>query len=105
VNKDNKNYTLLFDKNGEEVNVGNLSCPSCHNAHQWSFKEKGIKDKTENSLSGKFLRAESYNMICKDCHGFDALIKYEYFHNPDKRASTKKPLEPDRFKKFKGLSF
>jgi predicted CXXCH cytochrome family protein len=105
VNRDNKNYTLLFDKNGEEVNVGNLSCPSCHNAHQWSFKENGIKDKTENNLSGKFLRAESYNMVCKDCHGFEALIKYEYFHNPEKRVSSKEPLEPDRFKQFKGLSF
>jgi hypothetical protein len=44
-------------------------------------------------------------MVCKDCHGFEALIKYEYFHNPEKRASSKEPLEPDRFKQFKGLSF
>jgi predicted CXXCH cytochrome family protein len=91
VNKDNKNYTLIFDEDGKEVNVGNLSCPSCHNAHQWSPKEKGIKRKTESNLFGNFLRTESYNMVCMDCHGPDALIKYEYFHNPDKRASSKTP--------------
>ena len=88
VNKDNKNYTLLFDKNGKEVNVGNLSCPSCHNAHQWSAKEKENNRKTERNLFGKFLRTESYNMVCMDCHGPDALIKYEYFHDPDKRTET-----------------
>ena len=88
VNKDNKNYTLIFDNNGKEVNVGNLSCPSCHNAHQWSSKEKGIKRATESNLIGKFLRTESYNMVCMDCHGLDALIKYEYFHDPEKRAET-----------------
>jgi len=33
VNKDNKKYTLIFDENGKEVNVGNISCPFCHNVH------------------------------------------------------------------------
>jgi len=88
VNKDNKNFTLIFDKNGKEVNVGNLSCPSCHNAHQWSPKEEGIKGESERKLFGKFLRTESYNMVCMDCHGLDAIIKYEYFHNPVIRAET-----------------
>ena len=88
VNKDNKNYTLIFDKNGNEVNVGNLACPSCHNAHQWSPTEKGKKGEAEGNSFGKFLRTESYNMVCKDCHGLDAIIKYEYFHNPDIRTET-----------------
>jgi len=86
VNKDNKNYTLLFDKNGKEVNVGNLSCPSCHNAHQWNPENRMAKDDSEGNFTGKFLRTESYNMVCMDCHGLDALIKYEYFHDPGKRV-------------------
>ena len=88
VNKDNKNYTLIFDKDGKEVNVGNISCPSCHNTHQWSPQEKGTKREMESNLYGKFLRTESYNMVCMDCHGLDALIKYEYFHDPEKRAEA-----------------
>jgi predicted CXXCH cytochrome family protein len=88
VSKDNKNYTLIFDEKGKEVNVGNLSCPSCHNAHQWSPENPTAKDDPERKLTGKFLRTESYNMVCMDCHGLDALLKYEYFHDPDKRTKT-----------------
>jgi len=88
VNKDNKNYTLIFDKDGREVNVGNLSCPSCHNVHQWNPENRIAKDDPEGNLTGKFLRTSSYKMVCMDCHGLDALIKYEYFHDPDKRGET-----------------
>ena len=88
VSKDNKNYTLIFDKKGKEVNVGNLSCPSCHNAHQWSPENRIAKDDPEENFTGKFLRTESYDMVCMDCHGLDALLKYEYFHDPDKRTKT-----------------
>ena len=88
INKDNKNYTLIFDENGKEVNVGNISCPSCHNTHQWSPENRIAKDDPEKKLTGKFLRTLSYKMVCKDCHGLDALLKYEYFHDPDKRAKT-----------------
>jgi predicted CXXCH cytochrome family protein len=88
VNKNNKNYTLLFDKNGKEVNVGNLSCPSCHNAHQWNPENRIAKDDPEGTRTGHFLRTESYNMVCMDCHGLDGLIKYEYFHDVDKRVET-----------------
>jgi len=88
VNKNNKNYTLLFDKNGKEVNVGNLSCPSCHDAHQWNPENRIAKDDPDGTRTGQFLRTESYNMVCMDCHGLDGLIKYEYFHDVDKRVET-----------------
>jgi predicted CXXCH cytochrome family protein len=88
MNKDNKNYTLIFDKNGKEVNVGNLSCPSCHNAHQWSPENRNAKVDLERKLTGKFLRTLSYKMVCMDCHGLDALIRYEYFHDTDKRTEA-----------------
>ena len=88
MNRDNKNYTRLFDKNGKEVNVGNLSCPSCHNAHQWNPENSDAKDDPEGNRTGEFLKTESYNMICMDCHGLDGLLKYEYFHDADKRVKT-----------------
>jgi predicted CXXCH cytochrome family protein len=88
INKDNKNYTLIFDENGKEINVGNLSCPSCHNAHQWNPENRIAKDDPERKLTGKFLRTLSYKMVCMDCHGLDALLRYEYFHDPDKRTET-----------------
>jgi predicted CXXCH cytochrome family protein len=89
-NENKKDYTLIFDENGKEIHVGNISCPSCHNAHQWNPENRDAKNDPEGNLTGKFLRTESYNMVCMDCHGLDALIKYEYFHDPDKRTETMK---------------
>jgi predicted CXXCH cytochrome family protein len=88
-NKKGGNYTHIFDNHGREVNTGNISCPSCHNAHQWSlaFNKKGINKNSKNkSSTAKFLRAASYNTVCIDCHGPEGIFRYLYFHQPDKRA-------------------
>lgn len=87
--RDKKNYTPIFDNNGSEVNVGNLSCPSCHNAHQWSIKTAGVKKNPGKLGTGKFLRTKSYNTVCKNCHGVDSLFRYQYFHVPEIRLELK----------------
>ncbi len=87
--RDAIDFSPLFDKKtGEEVSVGNISCPSCHNAHQWSplVKGKGINKKLEGNSTNSFLRNVSYNNICIDCHGLDALFRYKYFHDPKERV-------------------
>jgi hypothetical protein len=79
----------LFDVDGREKNVGNMSCPTCHNAHEWApplkerAVEKGVKGKTVKSF--RFLRNMSYNTFCIDCHGPAAIYRYMYFHDPEKR--------------------
>ncbi len=88
-NRESIDFSPLFDKKtGDEVHVGNISCPSCHNAHQWSplVKEKGINKNLEGNATNSFLRNVSYNNICIDCHGLDALFRYKYFHNPAERV-------------------
>jgi len=87
-NREIKDYTLIFDKDGKEVNSGDISCPSCHNAHQWSLREKEGQGKKQNKINGKFLRTLSYKTVCIDCHGTDALLRYQYFHYPDKRGKA-----------------
>ena len=89
-NKEKKDYTLIFDASGNEVHIGNISCPSCHNAHKWSLYASSALVDPKDSLTGRFLRALSYNMVCIDCHGPDALLKYQYFHDPDKRSPTRR---------------
>lgn len=82
-------FSPIYDKRtGTEVNVGNISCPSCHNAHQWSplVKEKGINKNLEGNSTNSFLRNVSYNNICIDCHGLDALFRFKYFHDPQERV-------------------
>ena len=85
-------------KTGKESNVGNISCPTCHNAHQWSplRKEKGSNKNLEGNATNSFLRNVSYNNICIDCHGMDALFRYKYYHDPEER------VEPDA-KRIKNL--
>lgn len=86
--RDAIDYTPIYDKLGKEINVGNISCPSCHNAHQWSpgLKKKGEGKNIEGNATNSFLRNVSYNNICIDCHGLDALFRFKYFHDPDERV-------------------
>ncbi len=82
-------FSPIFDKKtGKEVNVGNISCPSCHNAHQWSplVKEMGSNKNEEGNATNSFLRNVSYNNICIDCHGLDAIFRYKYYHDPVERV-------------------
>ncbi len=89
-NAEKKDYTLIFDKTGKEVNVGNLSCPSCHNAHRQSLRGNRVKDHSGSDLMEKFLRTLSHKTVCSDCHGPEALFRYQYFHDPVKRAEISK---------------
>jgi predicted CXXCH cytochrome family protein len=83
-------FAPIFDREGKEVNVGNISCPTCHNAHQWSplDKKKGIGKNLEGNATNSFLRNVSYDNICIDCHGLDALFRYKYYHNPKERIEN-----------------
>jgi predicted CXXCH cytochrome family protein len=93
--------TPLYDKDGMEVNIGYISCPTCHNAHQWSsfLKKKGVDKNIEGNAITSFLRNVSYNIVCKDCHAQDAIFRYRYFHIPHKRGG-KKPQEKIKFRRF-----
>ncbi len=88
-NRDSIDYAPIYDKNtGKEINIGNISCPTCHNAHQWSplIREKGSGKNLEGNATNSFLRNVSYNNICIDCHGLDALFRFKYFHDPEERV-------------------
>jgi hypothetical protein len=87
--KGTENYFPLYDPTtGNSTAVGNLSCPSCHNAHQWIPGPRASGDgvKAEGSAGNSFLRARSSDLPCRDCHGPEALLKYLYFHDPVKRS-------------------
>ena len=86
-NKKAIDYFPIYDKDGKEITTGNISCPSCHNAHQWSLlsKQKGTGKNIEGNATNSFLRNLSYNNICIDCHGLDALFRFKYYHEPSER--------------------
>jgi len=83
------NYFPLYDETtAKTVTVGNISCPSCHNTHQWNreLRLRGAGVEIEGSADNSFLRARSGDLLCKDCHGPEALLKYLFFHDPIKRT-------------------
>ncbi len=87
--KHSANYFPLFnDSSGEYISVGNISCPSCHNVHQWNpkFKKVGPGKNIEGNTTNSFLRNISYYNICIDCHGLDALFRYKYYHDIENRV-------------------
>ena len=94
-NKGGTGYTPIFAPDGKERNVGNLSCPSCHNAHQWGISVEngatGKKSQGNGTKSFRFLRTMSYNGVCSDCHGPEGFYRYLYFHDPEKRVIRIKP--------------
>jgi predicted CXXCH cytochrome family protein len=93
-------YTPIFDESGKEKNVGDISCPSCHNVHKWStaFEERGGQEDAGGNATEtfRFLRIMSYNTVCSNCHGPDSLFRYLYFHDPDKRPRALRPTTANK---------
>ncbi len=87
--KHTPNYFPLYnDRSGEYLSVGNISCPSCHNVHQWDpkFKKIGPGSNIEGNATNSFLRMQTYSLLCIDCHGLDALFRFKYYHDVEERV-------------------
>jgi len=86
--KSRENFLPLFDPmSAEPVTAGNISCASCHNVHQWdaNLATKGAGVNLEGNATNSFLRTHTPDLMCKDCHGFQALLKFKFFHDPERR--------------------
>jgi predicted CXXCH cytochrome family protein len=80
-------FPLFHGYTGVKVASGNISCPSCHNVHQWNpeIPAKGSGVNAEGDAANSFLRSPTAFEVCKECHGKDAPFKKKYYHNPAKR--------------------
>jgi len=83
-------FPIFSDISGKQIPVGNISCPSCHNAHQWDSRipAKGKGVNVDGNATNSFLRSQALQVLCKDCHGFDTLLRIKFFHDPRKRSSN-----------------
>ena len=82
-----RSYFPVYDQNGEAVNNGVISCPTCHNPHKWrpEVKAEGKGENLEGDVRSSFLRNKSDFSLCTNCHGMDALFRYKYFHGESSR--------------------
>ena len=79
----------VFDANGKHVAAGLITCPTCHNPHQWDpgRAEAGSGRNEEGDAMTSFLRhRHTEYFLCSDCHGEDSLFRYKYFHWPESRV-------------------
>jgi predicted CXXCH cytochrome family protein len=79
----------VFDADGRGAERGAITCPTCHNPHQWraGVAREGPGANTEGDVRTSFLRTrDSANFLCADCHGADSLFRYKYFHGRTSRA-------------------
>jgi predicted CXXCH cytochrome family protein len=84
-------YIKLYDDNWKEVNVGDLSCSSCHSFYRWDHRTRarGPGKNIEGDAENSFLRTSSDKTVCIDCHGETAIWRYTYYHSPQKREMIK----------------
>lgn len=78
----------VYEKDGIEAHVGFITCPSCHNPHQWDPRKKqaGNGKNLEGDALTSFLRnSNSEFIVCADCHGKDAIFRYKYYHGKTSR--------------------
>jgi predicted CXXCH cytochrome family protein len=90
-NQQSTGYIKLFDNDFKEVNVGDLSCSSCHSFYRWNHRDRkpGPGRRVEGNADTSFLRTSSDKTVCIDCHGETAIWRYIYFHSLEKREMLK----------------
>lgn len=83
----NGGYFPIYTPDGVLGSAGIITCPTCHNVHQWSPSkaEEGEGRNVEGDARSSFLRNTSDSMLCANCHGLDALFRYKYYHGETSR--------------------
>ncbi|MBI5893745.1 MAG: cytochrome c3 family protein [Deltaproteobacteria bacterium] len=80
-------YFPLYSQDGKKKETGYITCPTCHNPHQWSAikQDYGPGKNIEGNAVNSFLRNKSESALCTDCHGMDALFRYKNYHGETSR--------------------
>ncbi len=87
---------MLFDARGAVNQTGSIGCRTCHLTH--GRTEAATELTTQPGISARELRARKWHMrtflegnVCYSCHGPDALRRFMYFHDAERRGG---PIEP-----------
>ncbi|MDH3974985.1 MAG: cytochrome c3 family protein [Deltaproteobacteria bacterium] len=80
----------VFEIDGKRTKTGIITCPTCHNPHLWSpdNPDYGPGTATEGNSTNSFLRGVSDVAFCSNCHGFDAIFRFKYYHSSTSRKRS-----------------
>jgi predicted CXXCH cytochrome family protein len=84
-------YLPLFNDAGQVDPHGTISCRTCHLTHGRRTPAPippglGAISTLEMRARAWHIRSLDTGSVCVTCHGFDALRRFMYFHNPARRA-------------------
>lgn len=95
VLRSNAKKMPLLDQNEKNQDFGQIACVTCHEPHVFDPAQKSPttpkitlssnRDNLEGTHSDSFLRLKGVSgSFCIDCHGQEGLVKYQYFHDPQR---------------------
>lgn len=81
----------LFDEHGNEDRSGQIACGTCHLPHGRPMAKPDTEfveslSPREQKAARLMLRTFRAPNLCTTCHGGDALRRFLYFHDPDRRS-------------------
>ncbi len=67
-----------YDTKGNSSKTGVISCLTCHTPHGRSLPPEPPNQ--DSPLNSRFLRPDTHQRLCSDCHGKESLWRYLYYH-------------------------
>jgi predicted CXXCH cytochrome family protein len=78
-------YMPIFDEHGRPSSSGAISCLTCHNPHTNACNPAATKGATGGLM---FIRCQTNQRLCADCHGTEALWRFLYYHKKTRNPRT-----------------
>ncbi|UCD00221.1 MAG: cytochrome c3 family protein [Phycisphaerales bacterium] len=89
-------YMPTLDQAGEPSDTGAISCLTCHEPHiaPPSPEQDGRSAQHRPDRRSRFLRPETNQGLCADCHGVETLWRFLYYHKEQRNPYPDRNLTP-----------
>jgi predicted CXXCH cytochrome family protein len=86
----------LLTPDGRISQAGDITCPTCHDPHRLASAAGGAASSLpETHLQQSFLRQDVASNLCTDCHKYEAIYRFAYYHRRRIPSTTRKPPAAD----------
>lgn len=75
--RDRSGAMPTFTQEGAPSLTGHIACQTCHDPH--------LAPSENGDVGHKFLRRDTQQRLCVDCHGLEGLWRYLYYHKEERK--------------------